>query len=189
MIQSLVRMDEQWGWLPSFPRVWGEFAAMIGDHADELIADTYSKGYRDFDVEKAYAAMKHEALQATMLPWRRGKMTGLGKIYLEKVFSPALKEGEKETNPEVHPFERRQAVSVTLEAAYDDWRIATMAKAPGHTADYDRFIKMAYNYRNVFNKTIGFMAPKSADREWVKGFNPILPKGSGGRDYFAECNA
>ena len=189
MIQSLVRMYEQWGWLPSFPRVWGEFAAMIGDHADELIADTYFKGYRNFDVEKAYQAMKKESLHATMLPWRRGPMTGLGKIYLEKGFFPALKEGEKETDPEVHPFERRQAVSVTLEASYDDWCIAQMAKALGHTADYERFMKMAYNYRNVFNKSIGFMAPKSADGKWVRGFNPVLPKGPGGRDYYAECNA
>lgn len=189
MIQSLVRMYEQWGWLPSFPRVWGEFPAMIGNHADEMIADTYFKGYRNFDVEKAYEAMKKTALHATMLPWRRGPMTDLGKIYLEKGFFPALKKGEKETNPEVHPFERRQAVSVTLEASYDDWCIAQMAKALGHTADYQRFMKMAYNYRNVFNKAIGFMAPKSADGKWVKGFNPILPSGPGGRDYFAECNA
>jgi predicted alpha-1,2-mannosidase len=189
MIQSLVRMDEQWGWLPSFPSVGGEFAAMIGDHSDELIADTYFKGWRNFEVERAYEAMKHEALHATMLPWRRGKMTALGKTYLEKGFFPALKEGEKETNPEVHPFERRQAVSVTLEAAYDDWCIAIMAKALGHTADYDRFIKMADNYKNVFDRSTGFMAPKSADGAWVKGFNPTLPKGPGGRDYFTEMNA
>lgn len=189
MIQSLVRMYEQWGWLPSFPMVWGEFAAMIGDHADELIADTYFKGYRNFDVEKAYEAMKKEALHATMLPWRRGPMTDLGKIYLEKGFFPALKEGEKETDPEVHLFERRQSVSVTLEASYDDWCIAGMAKALGHTADFQRFTKMAHNYKNVFDKSIGFMAPKSADGKWVKGFNPILPSGPGGRDYYAECNA
>ncbi len=189
MIQSLVRMDEQWGWLPSFPQVGGEFAAMIGNHADELIADTYFKGYRGFDVEKAYEAMKHQALQGTMLPWRRGKMTSLGEVYLKKGFFPALKEGEKETNPSVHPFERRQAVSVTLEAAYDDWCVAMMAKALGRTADYNRFIKMAHNYENVFNPSIGFMAPRSADGEWVKGFNPILPSGPGGRDYFTEGNA
>ena len=189
MIESLVNMDEQWGWLPSFPRVWGEFAAMIGNHADEVIADAYFKGYRNFDVEKAYAAMKHQALEGTMIPWRRGKMTELGKVYLEKGFFPALKEGEKETNPEVHQFERRQSVSVTLEAAYDDWCIAQMAKALGHTEDYDLFTRMAHNYMKLFDESIGFMAPRSADGNWVKGFNPILPSGPGGRDYFAECNA
>ena len=133
--------------------------------------------------------MKNQALHGTMLPWRRGKMTELGQVYLEKGFFPALKEGEKETNPRVHPFERRQAVAVTLEAAYDDWCVAMMAKALGHTADYDRFIKMAHNYENVFDASIGFMAPRSADGGWVKGFNPILPSGPGGRDYFAEANA
>lgn len=189
MVESLVRMYTQWGWLPSFPRLWGEFPAMIGDHADEVIADAYFKGYRNFDVEKAYEAMKKEVLEATMIPWRRGKMTDLGKMYLKKGFFPALKEGETETNPEVHEFERRQAVSVTLEASYDDWCVAQMAKALGHTADYDQFIKMAYNYKNVFDKSIGFMAPKSADGNWVAGFNPTLPSGPGGRDYFAEMNA
>ncbi len=189
IIKSLLRMDEQWGWLPAFPRVWGEFMPMVGNHADELIADTYFKGYRGFDAEKAYEAMKNQALHGTMLPWRRGPMTDLGKIYLEKGFFPALKEGEKETNPEVHPFERRQAVSVTLEAAYDDWCVAMMAKALGRAEDYERFIRMAHNYQNVFDKSIGFMAPKSADGHWVKGFNPILPSGPGGRDYFTECNS
>jgi predicted alpha-1,2-mannosidase len=89
----------------------------------------------------------------------------------------------------VDSFERRQAVSVTLEAAYDDWTIAKMAKALGHMSDYKKFIKMAHNYKNVFNKSIGFMAPKSADGQWVKPFNPILPSGPEGRDYYTEGNA
>ncbi len=189
IVESYVRMYEQGGWLPLFPRVWGEFPAMIGQHANALIADTYFKGYRDFDVNKAYAAMKKEAMEATMLPWRNGPMTRLDSVYLEKGFFPALKEGEKETVPEVHSFERRQAVSVTLETAYDDWCLAKMAKALGHDSDYGYFLKRAHNYENVFDKSIGFMAPKSVDGEWVKGFNPILPSGPGGRDYFSECNA
>lgn len=189
MIQSLVRMYQQWGWMPSFPRVWGEFAAMIGNHADEVIADAYFKGYRNFDVEKAYEGMKYQALHGTMLPWKRGPMTDLGKVYLEKGFFPALKYGEEETNPAVATFERRQAVSVTLEAAYDDWCVAQMAKALGHKEDYEMFSKMAGNYRNVFDKSIGFMAPRSADGDWVRDFNPVLPSGPGGRDYFAECNS
>ena len=189
IVESYVRMYEQGGWLPLFPRVWGEFPAMIGQHANVLIADTYFKGYRDFDVNEAYEAMKKEAMKATMLPWRNGPMTRLDSVYLEKGFFPALKKGEKETVPEVQPFERRQAVSVTLEMAYDDWCLAKMANALGHTSDYEYFLKRAHNYKNVFDKSIGFMAPRSADGEWVKGFNPILPSGPGGRDYFSECNA
>ncbi len=64
-----------------------------------------------------------------------------------------------------------------------------MAKALGHMEDYKYFIKRAYDYKNVFNTSTGFMSPRSADGEWIKGFNPILPSGPGGRDYFSECNA
>src|SRR4029077_14815652 len=55
MVRSYIRMYEQSGCLPSFPSVAGEQAVMIGHHAAALILDTYMKGYRDFDVEKAYA--------------------------------------------------------------------------------------------------------------------------------------
>jgi predicted alpha-1,2-mannosidase len=189
MIESILQMDEQSGWLPMFPGLSGDFAAMIGQHANEVIADAYFKGCRNFDVEKAYEAMKKEAMTATMLPWKNGPMTSLDSVFLQKGFFPALKEGEKETNPDVAPFERRQAVSVTLEAAYDNWCIARMAKALGHMDDYEYFMKKAHVYKNVFNDSIGFMSPRSADGKWVKEFNPILPSGPGGRDYFAECNS
>src|SRR6185437_13857517 len=74
MIRSYLRMYEQSGWLPSFPSVAGEQAVMIGHHADEFILDAYEKGYRDFDVQEAYAAMRKNATEATMLPWQRGPL-------------------------------------------------------------------------------------------------------------------
>jgi predicted alpha-1,2-mannosidase len=189
MIVSLLRMDKQSGWLPSFPRLWGDFPAMIGQHANEMIADAFFKGYRDFDVGQAYEAMKREAMTATMLPWRNGPMTSLDSVFLRNGYFPALAEGERETNPDVHPFERRQAVSVTLEAAYDNWCIAAMARVLGKRDDEEYFRSRALAYRNVFNPATGFMAPRTADGNWVKGFDPILPSGPGGRDYYAECNA
>jgi predicted alpha-1,2-mannosidase len=94
---------------------------MIGHHVAALVLDTYVKGYRDFDLEKAYEGLKKNAMEATMLPWRDGPLTPLDRVYLEKGFFPALAEGAVESVKEVNPFERRQAVSVTLEAAYDDW--------------------------------------------------------------------
>ena len=97
MIESYVRMYEQSGWLPSFPSAAGEQAVMIGHHAASFILDAYSKGYRNFDVEQAYAAMRKNATEATMLPWRRGPLTSLDHIYFDKGFFPALARGESET--------------------------------------------------------------------------------------------
>jgi predicted alpha-1,2-mannosidase len=187
MIESYVRMYEQSGWLPSFPSAAGEQAVMIGHHAASFILDAYSKGYRDFDVEQAYAAMRKNATEATMLPWRRGPLTNLDHIYFDKGFFPALARGESETVPEV-TVERRQAVSVTLETSYDDWCVAQLAKALGKQADAAHFTKLAHNYENVFDPRIGFMAPRSADGQWVADFDPKLGGGQGGRNYFTEVD-
>jgi predicted alpha-1,2-mannosidase len=188
MATTYIRMYEQSGWMPAFPAVAGDQAVMIGHHADEFILDLYEKGYRDFDVEKAYEGMRKNSTDATLLPWRRGPLTSLDKVYYDKGFFPALAWGEKETVPEV-TSEKRQAVSVTLETTYDDWAVAQLAKALGKQDDAEHFTKLAYNYRNVWNPAIGFMAPKSADGNWVANFNPKLSGGQGGRDYTTEVDS
>ena len=187
MLRSYIRMYEQSGWLPSFPSVAGEQAVMIGHHAAAFILDTYVKGYRDFNVEAAYAGMRKNATDATMLPWSRGPLTTLDHVYFEKGFFPALARGENETVAEVTP-ERRQAASVTIENSYDDWCVTQLAKALGKQTDEVYFIKLAHNYENVFNADTGFMAPKSGDGNWVANFDPKLGGGQGGRDYFTELN-
>ena len=165
---------------------------MIGHHVAALVLDTYAKGYRDFDVGKAYEGLKRNAMEATLMPWRDGPLTSLDRVYLEKGFFPALGKHEKESVKEIDPFERRQAVSVTLEAAYDDWCTAQMAKAANRPAEYAYFMTRARNYEKVFDRRTGFMAPKTADGEWVfeaNEFNPIWAGGQGGRDYYTEMNA
>jgi predicted alpha-1,2-mannosidase len=189
MVRSYVRMYEQGGWVPSFPLIRGDHACMIGNHAASMIADAYAKGVRDFDVEKAYEGLKKNAMEATMLPWANGPLTELDKVYLEKGFFPALAPGLQEWVKQVHPFERRQAVAVTLEHCYDDWCLAQMAKALNKQTDYEYFMLRAKNYLNVFNPKTGFMSPKTSDGKWIEPFNPKLSGGQGGRAYFAECNS
>ncbi len=188
MIRSYLRMYEQSGWMPSFPSVAGERAVMIGHHVAAFILDAYEKGYRDFDIEKAYEGVRKNATEATMLPWSRTTLTSLDKVYFDKGFFPALAVGEQETVPEV-TVERRQAVSVTIENSYDDWCVAQIAKALGKTEDAEYFTRLAHNYQNVYNPAIEFMAPKSADGKWVEPFDPKLGGGQGGRDYFTEVDS
>lgn len=187
IIRSYIRMYEQSGWMPSSAFVYGGQAVMIGHHVAAVITDSYMKGYRNFDVDQAYAAIRKNATQATMIPWQSGPLTSLDRLYLEKGFFPALAQGQPETVPEV-TGERRQAVSVTLDNSYDNWCVAQMAKALGRTADYEYFLKLAHNYQNVYNPATGFMAPRSADGEWIAPFNPKLSGGQGGRDYSTEVN-
>jgi predicted alpha-1,2-mannosidase len=188
MVRSYIRMYQQNGWMPRDPTVGGPGVWMIGNHSASLIADTYAKGYTNFDVEEAYEGIRKNATQATVLPWRLGPLTPLDQVYQERGFLPALAKGETETSPDVSPGERRQAVSVTLENSYDDWCVAQMAKALHKDADYEYFLKRAHNYQNVFNPATGFMAPRNIDGKWVEDFDPKLGGGQGGRDYFTEVN-
>jgi predicted alpha-1,2-mannosidase len=188
MIRSYIRMYEQSGLMPSFPSAAGEQAVMIGHHASAFILDAYEKGFRGFDVEKAYEGMRKNATEATLLPWRRGPLTSLDKVYFSQGFFPALAFGEPETVPEV-TRERRQAVSVTLENSYDDWCVAQLARELGKKEDEAYFTRLAHNYQNVYNPQIGLMAPKSADGKWVEPFDPKLGGGQGGRDYFTEVDS
>jgi predicted alpha-1,2-mannosidase len=188
-VRSYVRMYEQEGWVPSFPIVRGDHPCMIGNHAASFVADAYSKGIKDFDVEKAYEGLKKNAMEGTMLPWANGPLTELDSVYLRKGFFPALAPGQQEWVKEVHPFERRQSVAVTLEHCYDDWCLAQLAKQLNKPSDYKYFMKRAHNYVNVYDTSTGFVSPKTADGKWIKPFDPKLSGGQGGRAYFAECNS
>jgi putative alpha-1,2-mannosidase len=65
MIITLIEKYEQGGWLPRWEFANRYTNCMIADHATPVIADTYLKGIRDYDVEKAYKAMRKNA---TRLP-------------------------------------------------------------------------------------------------------------------------
>jgi putative alpha-1,2-mannosidase len=152
-------------------------------------AAAYLRGAQDFDVERVYENMKTEFMESTKLPWRKGPATVLDSFYLDRGFFPAKPLDREEWIPEVHPFEKRQSVTVTLQAAYESWCIAQLAGALGKTGDYAYFIKHARDYQNVFNSQTRFMAPKTEDGNWIVPFNPVLSGGQGCRDYFAELNS
>jgi len=188
-VRSYIRMYEQRHWLGDAAL---DHRVMTGRHESATITDAWLKGFRDFDVENAYEGMKKNAMEATMLPWCNGPLTELDSVYQNKGFFPALRLGEKEWVPGVHSFEKRQAVAVTLEHSLDDWCLAQMAKSLNKMADYDFFLKRSHNYQNLYDLRIGFMAPKSADGNWVfndRPLDPIWSGGQGGRDYYTETNA
>lgn len=199
-LQLLLDPERQVDFVRSFLDLYDETGHMIGTgrkvmmgyHVAALVLDTWVKGYHEFNLAEAFDGLKKNATEETLLPWHDGPLTPLDRVYQEKGFFPALAKGEVETVPEVNHFERRQAVSVTLEAAYDDWCTAQVAKLLGRQHDYEFFIKRAHNYENVFEPGADFMAPKTADGRWrftPEEFNPTYAGGQGGRDYYTEMNA
>ena len=150
MLHSYVRMYEQSGWMPTFPLLYGDHACMNGFHSSITFLDAYRKGLKNFDIEKAYQGMRKNATEATMLPWRNGEKTVLDDFYHQKGYFPSLAKDEKETVSEVHNFEKRQAVAVTLGNSYDDWALGQLGKDLNKN-DADIFQSRGYNYKNLWN--------------------------------------
>lgn len=135
-INTFIHQYENGGQLPVWELAGNYTGCMIGYHSIPVICDAYMKGIRNYDVEKAYQAMKHSAMQDHL---------GL-KSYKNLGYIPGDKESE--------------SVSKTLEYAYDDWCIALMAKALKKDNDYKYFIKRAQSYKNIFDPETKFMRSK-----------------------------
>jgi predicted alpha-1,2-mannosidase len=187
-VQSYVRMYEQSGWLPSFAVLWGNHECMTGNHPAPWFADCWAKGVTNFDLATAYEGVRKNSLEGTWLPWRRGPKCSLDDFLNEHGYMPALKPGETETVSQVHPSERRQAISVTLAQSYDDWCAAQLARDLGRNDDEKLFLKRAENYKNVFRVDKGHVWPKDAAGDWIEPYESGWSGGQGGRDYTTENN-
>ena len=168
MMQSLVRMYEQGGWLPIFP-CWNSYtAAMIGDHCVSVLADAYVKGIRNFDAEKAYEAMRKNAFEtpASVEEYKNGMGRRALQSYLKYGYIPL----EDEVSDAFHTNEQ---VSRTLEYAYDDFCVAQMAKALGKTDDYKALMVRSENWRNVLNPQTGYVDGRYADGRFQNEVSPF----------------
>jgi len=149
MIKSIVSKTKHYGWLPAqhHRNVFGQ--GMVGDHLVPIVVDAYMKGFRDYDVEFIYEAMRLKAteLPPPPLPESAGR-SGL-LYYMELGYAPVDRVTESVPN--------------TLELAYNDWCIAQMARELGREADYELFMQRAHNYSNLFDPATNFMRPKKLD--------------------------
>ncbi|HEX7652808.1 MAG TPA: GH92 family glycosyl hydrolase [Verrucomicrobiae bacterium] len=186
--QSYIRMYEQSGWLPTFAVLWGNHECMTGNHAAPWFADCWAKGVTNFDLATGYAGVKKNSLEGTWLPWRRGPKCSLDDFLNEHGYMPALPPGETETVAQVHSWEKRQAISVTLAQSYDDWCAAELAKDLGLGQDEQLFRRRALDYQNLYRADKGHMWPKDAQGQWIEPFDPGWSGGMGGRDYTTENN-
>ena len=159
MLVSLVKMLEQGGWLPRWPSGHGYSNSMLGTPADIVIAESYLKGIRDFDVEKAYQAMRHTALGPTPQGAAFSGREGVTE-YLKYGYCPAGLV--------------RKSVARTLEYSWADHAISLLAEALGHAEDAALFRKHAQFYRNVWNPDTQYFQPRDAQGKFVEAFKPLL---------------
>ena len=122
----------------------------VSDSAVPIIADAYLKGFTGFDADRAYRYMVASSVYE--------KQNGVPYV-LEKGYIPCDKV--------------REATSIAMEYAADDWGIALMAKKMGKTEDYQNYLKRGKYYTQYFDKDINFIRPKMNDGSWRTPYDPI----------------
>ena len=189
IIDSYLRMAEQMGnlWMPTFPETTGDTRRMNSNHAVATVADALAKGLH-VDTVKAYEACRRGMEEKTLAPWSGNPAGWIDTFYYDHGYIPALRPDEQETDPNVHPFEKRQPVAVTLGTSYDQWCLSRIATALGKTEEAAHYLQCSYNYRNLFNPTTSFFHPKDKDGRWIEPFDYRFPGGMGAREYYGENN-
>jgi predicted alpha-1,2-mannosidase len=190
MLQSYVNMYQQSGWIPEYPKFYGDRAGMFGFKSSVMFLDAYRKGIRNFDSNKALEGMLKSAEKRTMLPHRNDPKGALDDFYYAKGYYPALRPGEAETDSVAKlrgNGQRRSAVAVTLGNSYDSWALSELAKELGNQDVYKRYAPRAQNYKNLWHAKSGFFIPKDAKGDWIE-IDPKFDGGHAGNDYYNENN-
>ncbi|HWV73341.1 MAG TPA: GH92 family glycosyl hydrolase [Pseudosphingobacterium sp.] len=188
MINSYIVMTRQMprAWMPNFPEVTGDSRRMNSNHAVAMVADAYSKGLRGFDLSEAYKASKAAITEKTLAPWSSKPAGVLDQFYKDHGYFPSLAPNETETVPEVHSWERRQPIAVTLGTVYDEWCLSVIANALKNKEEAKYFSERSLNYRKVFNPETKFFHPKDTLGAFMPNLDYRFPPGIGGRDAYDE---
>jgi predicted alpha-1,2-mannosidase len=167
MIQSMLDMYDESGWLPKWPIFNFEPHLMTGDPAPIVIGDAYVKGITQFDINKAYEAFEKHSNQIEGNLMRRGlkDYNELGYIAMDGEFG------------DVKNFQWDNgivwgSVSSAMEFSLSDFNIAQVAKLLGKEEDYNKYLKKSMSFMNYYNDDIALFQPKNKDGSWYEPFDP-----------------
>lgn len=163
MVKSMIKHQQQsvHGLLPVWSHMANDNWCMSGYHATSVLADAITKGA---DINK------EEALKAMVTTSNVGYFDGIAD-YIKYGYVPLDVNGV--------------AASTTLEYAYDDWTIYKTALNAGNQEIAEQYKKRALNYRNIFDKELGFVRPRHKDGSFKKKFDVLQTHGEG----FIEGNS
>ncbi len=169
-VRSQLAMYDANGWLAKGPAGMEYIPVMVAEHEIPLIVGAYQMGIRDYDVEKAFEAVKK--MQTTL---------------------PSVVAGGFAGNRDLETYLKHQYVpydqgrfSNSLEYSFDDWTVGQFAKALGKTEDYETFNQRGQWWRNAIDTETGYARLKDSKGQWAPGFDPFK---SGANEHYVEGNA
>ena len=148
----------------------GHRDCMVGNNSASVVADAFLKGLGRVDTTELIKGL----LKSTENRHPQVKSTGRwGHEYYNKLgYIPC-------------DVDINESAARTLEYAYDDWCIMQILKrAKADSAQIQLFKERSLNYRNLFDKSSGWMRGRTKQGDWEKPFSPYKWGG-----VFTEGNA
>lgn len=169
-VHSQLELYDANGWLAKGPAGMEYIPVMVAEHEIPLIVSTYQMGIRDYNVEKAFEAVKK--MQTTPAAPVAGGFAGNRDLipYLKYNYVPVEK----------------GRFSNSLEYAFDDWTVGQFAKSLGRYADYEVFNSRGNWWKNAINPANGYAHLRDTTGRFVADFDPFH---SGSNEHYVEGNA
>ncbi|MFF1566785.1 GH92 family glycosyl hydrolase [Streptomyces sp. NPDC058293] len=173
MAISVIKIDEESGWLPKWGYGTVETNIMTGDPVTPFLTNAYQQGLLKGYEEQAYRALKKNAdgvPPADSAPVGREA----NKEYIADGFAPYIKD-RAHVKPGDSDYDH--GASATLEYALSDAMLGQMAKDLGHKDDAARYTQRAQNYRKIFDSSTGFFRARDAAGTFTGPADPAKSEG------------
>ena len=154
MINTMLAMYREHGWLPKWELYGRETYTMEGDPSISVIADSYLRGLRGFDTDLAWEAM----LRGATAPGAENLMRPDADDYFSLGYVPLREQYDN-------------SVSHALEYYIADYALSRFAAATGR-ADSTLFAERAAGWHNYFDPELGVLRPRLSDGSFLTPFNP-----------------
>lgn len=160
MINSMIDIYREWGWMPKWELFSRETWTMEGDPAIPYITDAYMRGLRGFDINEAYKAFRTSATTEG----KNNRMRPDIDPYIERGYVPM--------GYYAADMSGDNSVSHALEYYLADNALSILAGELGHKADAKLFRQRALGYKHYYSKETGTLRPITMDGKFLSPFNP-----------------
>ena len=171
MVRSMIDMYREWGWMPKWELFGRETFTMEGDPAIPVIADTWLKGLRDFDIRTAYEAF----IKSAETPGPVNLMRPDSDPYREKGYIPlgfysADFSGDNSVSHALEYYMADHALSLLA------GQLAKTASDPAeksrYASDARKYARRSLGWRNYYSSESGTLRPITEDGRFLIVFNP-----------------
>ncbi len=180
MVRSMIDMYKEWGWMPKWELYGRETWTMEGDPSIPVIADTWLKGLRDFDIETAYKGF-YKSANTPGISYSTDTIRKSGA--LPDSYYASLKGDFNRMRPDNSDYMRLgyvpirtqydNSVSHALEYYIADHSLFLLAEALGKKEDAALFKQRSLGYKNYYSPEYGTLRPKLVNGTFLSPFNPL----------------